>query len=365
MPTANEALRDAITSHSVDLEQYKLGVVRRIIALLNRVDTGLSAQLTTALQAAGDATTFTVERLDSLLWSVRALNQAAYARVSQELGVELRKFADVESEAQVAMLRDAAPTVRVASIPPGQAYAAAMSRPFQGRLLSEWAQGIEADRMVRIRDAVRMGMLEQQTIDQIVRRVRGTRAKGYEDGIIQIDRRAAEAVVRTAVSHVAATARDAVMGANADLFSAVQWLATLDTRTSPGCRIRDGRLYTPETHKPVDHSLPWLSGPGRLHWRCRSTSMPIVKSWRELGIPIDDLPPGTRASMDGQVPADQSYRQWFAKQSAARQDEIVGPQRGRMIRAGKIAFDDLYTNRGEWLSIDDLIARNRRLRLAA
>ncbi|MGT2493119.1 hypothetical protein ACU4GD_28060 [Cupriavidus basilensis] len=56
--------------------------------------------------------------------------------------------------------------------------AAALSRPFQGRLLKEWASNIEADRMVRIRDAIRIGFVEGQTTDQIIRRVRGTRAKG-------------------------------------------------------------------------------------------------------------------------------------------------------------------------------------------
>jgi hypothetical protein len=35
---------------------------------------------------------------------------------------------------------------------------------------------MEADRMARIRDAVRMGYVENLTIDEIVRRIRGTRA---------------------------------------------------------------------------------------------------------------------------------------------------------------------------------------------
>lgn len=36
-------------------------------------------------------------------------------------------------------------------------YAATMSQPFQGRLLSEWAEGLETDRMTRIVNAVRHG----------------------------------------------------------------------------------------------------------------------------------------------------------------------------------------------------------------
>lgn len=36
-------------------------------------------------------------------------------------------------------------------------YAAAMARPFQGRLLSEWALDLEADRLRRITNTVRQG----------------------------------------------------------------------------------------------------------------------------------------------------------------------------------------------------------------
>jgi len=239
-----------------------------------------------------------------------------------------------------------------------QVYGAAMARPFQGRLLKEWSQSIEADRMAKIRDAVRIGIVEGQTTQQIVQRVRGTRAKGYSDGIIEISRRNAEAVVRTAVSHVAGVTRDKFYEGNADLIKAVVWSATLDGRTSDACRIRDSKRYHPVTHKPIGHSVPWLGGPGRLHFRCRSSSVPITKSWREFGADIDEMDPGTRASMDGQVPADLAYGDWLQKQSAARQDQIVGPARGLLMRKGEMPFDSLYTNRGEFLTLEQLRERD-------
>lgn len=239
MTTVNEVLQDAAVSHALDLLQYSNGVVRRILALLNRVDADLAAALSVALENM-DATQFSVERLEGLLQSVRALNAQAYAAVGRELTEEMRKLTTEEVGYQLQLFETVIPaqvraSVGIAAVDAGQVYAAAMARPFQGRLLREFAQSLEADRMARIRDAVRIGYVEQQPIGDIVRRVRGTRAKGYADGILEIDRRHAEAVVRTAVGHTAGFARDRFMEGNSDLIKAQVWTSTLDSRTSPTC----------------------------------------------------------------------------------------------------------------------------------
>jgi len=52
-----------------------------------------------------------------------------------------------------------------------------------------------------------------------------------------------------------------------------------------------------------------------------------------------------------------TYGQWFARQSAARQDEIVGAKRGELFRAGKLSFDKFTDDKGRWLSLDELRQR--------
>lgn len=127
------------------------------------------------------------------------------------------------------------------------------------------------------------------------------------------------------------------------------------------CRIRDRKQYsnTP-AHKPLGHSLPWLAGPGRSHWGCRSAQTPVLKSLAELsGLDIgEDWPQSTRASMDGQVPQATTYGEWLQRQSPKRQDEVVGPTRGALMREGKLPFDALYTNRGEYLTLEKLRERH-------
>lgn len=347
METANERLFDAAVSHAIDFTRYNNGVVNRLIAILNRADKDLAIQLSSALERLPPES-FTVARLDALLADVRRANSAAHLQFKQSLEAELHDLVDYEAGYQLSLFESVLPVrVSAASIVVPQVYSAAMSRPFQGRLLSEWSAGIEADKMTRIRDALRMGYIEGQTISQMVQRIRGTRARGYEDGIIEIDRRNAAAMVRTATAHVASFTRQRFYEQNADLIKGLRWTSTLDGRTSPVCQSRDGAIY------PVN------SGPRPpAHWGCRSTMTPVLKSWREMGIDMDELPASTRASMDGQVPADMTYQQWLKKQSPDRQNEILGPTRAKLFRDGGVKLDRFIDQSGRELTIEELRAKN-------
>jgi hypothetical protein len=359
MSTVNERLQDQAVSHAVDIQRYSNGVVRRIIALLNRADPDIATALQVALDRLPQSE-FTVARLDMLLHSVRELNRRAYDAAGLELTTELRKLVEYEAGYQAQLFETTIPaqvrvSVGVASVNVEQVYAAALARPFQGRLLKEWAAGLEADKMARIRDAVRMGFVQQEPIADIVKRIRGTKAKGYSDGIMEIDRRNIETIVRTAISHTAGAVRDDFLGGNADLVKAIAWTATLDSRTSQICSLRDHLEYTPDdAHKPIGHKLPWLSGPGRAHFNCRSTGLPVTKSWQELGIDAEQLTPSERASMDGTVPASLTYGDWLKRQSAQRQDFVLGPTRAALMRKGGLTLDKFANDKGKWLTLDEL-----------
>jgi hypothetical protein len=88
-----------------------------------------------------------------------------------------------------------------------------------------------------------------------------------------------------------------------------------------------------------------------------STETFILKSAKELGIDVRDIPPAERASMDGQVAGDTNYQEWFSRQSFDRQKQIVGEKRARLIRDGGMSPDEFYT-RGEWLTLDQLRERD-------
>ena len=362
MQTVNQIIEDEQVAHAVSLEKYKVGVVKRIISLLNRSDADLSAALAAALERL-PAESFTVERLELLLDQVILINSQAYASVAVELQNDLKELAGYEVSWQRALFESAIPNpvqVRfpIASVSAEQAYAAALSRPFQGTLLRDWPKNIAADRMVKIRNAIRTGYLEGKTTDQIIRGIRGSRATGYADGFLERPRKDLAAVVRTAVSHTAATARDEFVKANEEIIKADRWCSTLDNRTSEPCRIRDQLQYTAVTHKPIGHKVPWLQGPGKIHWCCRSTSAPVTKSWKELGIPIEEMTPAQRASMDGQVPGNTTYSEWLSRQSDARKIEVLGPARYQLLKEGKVKMEDFYSSTGEWMTLDQMRERD-------
>lgn len=348
MATANDMLADATIGHQIYLQRYGGGVARKIIALLNRVDADLYRQLTEALERL-PREAFTVQRLDQLLVGVQRLNADAYRVAGEELDTALLELAGYEASWQHRAIQSALPTVvaeklSLNTITATQAHAAAMATPFRGTLLREALAGIETKRAERIRDAVRMGFVEGQTVEQIVRRLRGTRSARYSDGLLEVDRRGAEALIRTAVNHVSNFARQAVYDANPDLVSEVQWISTLDSKTSSVCRARDLQVF------------PVGSGPRPpAHWGCRSTTVPVLRSaWEALGLAKNEIPESTRSSMDGQVAGDMGYQQWLKSKPADVQDDILGPARGKLFRDGGLTLDKFVDRNGRQLTLREL-----------
>lgn len=178
MASANEWLLEESIRHALDLRQYENGIVRRLIAVLNRTDSRLFAELTEKLEHLGPDS-FSVERLDALLASVRALNTEAFEAVQRELTQTLKEFTDSEVAYQRQMLVTALPVqVSVASVSAESVYAAALARPFQGVLLREVWKDLDAQRMKQVRQTIAQGFVEGRTTAQIIRYLRGTQGEG-------------------------------------------------------------------------------------------------------------------------------------------------------------------------------------------
>ncbi|TBE67435.1 minor capsid protein [Rhizobium ruizarguesonis] len=344
MPTANEEALDASVRHQIGLLRYSSSVVRKVVGLLNRVDDRLVNEL--MKRGIGDQG-FTQSRLELLLDSVRSIIAEAYGRATTSLTDELKALSSYERDFQLGLLGNALP-VRLDLIKPtsAQLFAAVTARPFDGRLLKDWYGDLEAGAYRRLRDTIRMGYVEGRTTDQIVRDVRGTRSQQYKDGVLEISRRGAEATVRTAVNHTATVARNETYKENSSVIKGVRWVSTLDARTSAVCRGRDGKVY------PLD------SGPRPpAHLNCRSSTAPVLKSWKEMGIDLKEAPEGTRASMDGQVAASVTYSEWLKRQPKEVQDDILGPTKAKLFRAGGLELDRFIDAKGQEFTLDQLRQR--------
>lgn len=348
-PTANEQLRDAILDRQAALLAYGNGLSAEILDLLGPEQAALAGDLRDQLALMGE--TYDAAAIQVLIDQIKRLTAEIFAKVEAALEAALVVLADHEVERTAQIFNAALPVgvdLSPFQLPSAELLSAIVSDlPMVGSTLSQAISDLAASQLRAIRGIIQQGLLEGQTIPQMVRAVIGTKAQGYEDGILAVTRRQAEALVITSVAHVTNQAREAFYRANTDVIASETFTATLDARTTPLCRSLDGQVF-PVGEGPIPP----------LHIRCRSVRRPNLKSWRQLGFAMADLPPGTRASMDGQVPADLTYDQWLRSRSAALQDQILGPTRGRMYRANPgMTMRSFVSNQGRTLTLEQLAGR--------
>lgn len=190
--------------------------------------------------------------------------------------------------------------------------------------------------------AVREGISNGLTTAQIVSEIRGQRVKQangkfeYVGGIAQDltgngnKKGSIDSAVRTIRNHISNTAYN-------DVFSALGFdyrkvVATLDGKTCPICSERDGDVYkVGENYNPP----PW-------HFRTRtiivgcdkdgfiSGKRPFVADTRS----VKDIPKDERSGIIGQVDANTTYKEFFDRQSAEFQREVLGPTKYKLYEEG-------------------------------
>lgn len=334
MPSANEALQDAAVRYAVLLERVKGEEARKLIAVFREVEGDLVAQLARTDPTAVKGR-YTRARLQTLLRETQKILSAFYGELGETFRSTFSELGELDVDFQLGAISAASPVV-LDYVRPAAAtiHAAIFTEPMEGNLLSEWFEGMERVAQDRIRAAIRIGVIEGETISQIATRIRTA---------TQRSRRGAEMIARTAVSHVSQVARQKTFEENADILMGEKWLATLDHRTCPVCGARDGEVYA------VGKGPRYPA-----HHQCRCTKSPVLKSWRELGIDIDDAPEGTRASMDGPVPASLTYEEWLKGQPADVQDEVLGKAKGKLFRDGGLKLDKFAMADGSEMTLAEL-----------
>lgn len=341
---------DVLLLHSINFSRYSTGVVQRIMATLNKADADLFGRLAILLEDAPTGMTAQAEYLTSMLESVRTMNAQAYTAVQTAMQADMLATAGLEAAFNGKLYGSMAGSTPLAAVGVDAVYAAALSRPFQGKLLSEVFPELGEARMRRMRDAIRTGFVTGKTSADIVRELRGTKSKGFQEGFVQLDRQHLETVVHSALSHTAATARDQFFQENKGVIASIVWLSTLDGRTSSPCLLRSGKRYTADTHKPIGHSYPYGTGPGRFHFRCRSVAMGLLPGQEKLL--------GQRSSIGGQIDPNTSYSEWLSRQTDYTINEVLGPKRAALFKDGGLKLERFADERGNWLSLEQLKAKD-------
>lgn len=385
--TANQDLFDAQIRHQVALRGYSNYVLKRVNKVLDRADKELAEKLRARLPEFDPAKIdYTSERWKSLLADIAAMRAAASAEIDQITTSEVRELAKVEAAHELATLQAAIPIeINLAAVDARQIAAIAVKRPFQGKLLKDWLSDVAESDKKRVIQAVQLGMSTGEPVDNIVRRVIGTRKNNYADGIVAMNRRGAQAMVRTAINHVSNAAREQVIESNSDIIACEIWTSTLDGRTTAVCRARDGK-GSKIGGKPLPEGIePLIPNGARppAHVGCRSLMVAYIdgvgllgdrpqvvdtrtRQKREIdfraeakasGRKIQDVRKNWADKNVGSVPSETTYQQFLERQSPAFQDQVLGKAKAALFRKGGLKLDQFVDRAGNELTLKQLAER--------
>lgn len=206
-------------------------------------------------------------------------------------------------------------------------------------------RNISAGELVRIQTKVKAGLAAGASNEQIIREVMKT---------TKITQHQAATLTRTSIT---STQRDAVMSVmekNDSLIKGYMFSAILDSRTSSICRFHNGKVYpiSEKRYRPP------------LHFNCRSTMVPVIKSKSELAstnstkINKDALAKKNPQSLTGTAPSKESFGEWIKRQTWGVQVKMLGgEERANLFREGKLKAENFINAAGNILSITALRRR--------
>ncbi len=239
--TLNEELLTEAIRHAHLVEGFKKGQVKKIAHLVNQ---DLLPALVNRLEMAEGLTAFQQRRIANLVRSFDTIGSAAAGRLNDVMVRDLTDLSITESEWQRSVMQRKTPL----NFTFNQPSLATLERltvrgAMRGRLLQDWFKDIGRNAAKATEQVLRTGLATGQTVPEMVQALRGTAANAFKDGSIQAVRRQMTTIVRTSTNHVMNQAHEAVFKANRDVVKGVQWVSTLDRRTTPICISLDGRKW--------------------------------------------------------------------------------------------------------------------------
>ena len=211
---------------------------------------------------------------------------------------------------------------------------------------SEQIASISLTQQRRIKDVVKKGMIENLAVNKI--------AKNVGDSI-DLPSAQLKTLSRTAITETSSNVSNATYKLNEDVIDGYQYVATLDSRTSLICGRLDGKVFRLDDNRGVRPPQ---------HFNCRSTTVPIVKSYEDLRDTkssriskrrLQRISKSKRASFDGQVPSEINYEKFLSQQDDNFKLAVLGNKRRvEIFNTGKLKFTQFSTKDGQLVSVGRL-----------
>jgi len=330
MATINDKIYDRIVEHMTDVRLYEEGQQIQQRRIMRRHREKLQKALKKNIRAnvAPEVNRFAKELNSSITNSVKEFSTSQLDFHSDNLYKEVRKFYEVRRPRTRELLAEiAGPGMK------GE------------RSLSGNIRNISAGELVRIQSKVKAGLANNKSPNEIISDVMKT---------TKLTEHQASTVTRTAITSTQSAALDRVMQNNKDIIKGYMFTAILDSRTSPICSHHNGKVYDADDNR---YRPP-------LHWRCRSSMIPVLKSKEELASAdsarlkkreVAKLDP-SKAS--GLPPKREAFGDWLRRQKMDIQSKLLGGEdQANLFREGKLKADQYVTPKGKVLSIQALRSR--------
>ncbi len=325
MAVLSQEAFDAAIQNQVAVERLKSSAVKKIDPFLLSIDRYIRGRLQFS-----DLTTYQTERLNKLLAAIRQYSIGQFRDFDKELTAELRTLGRFQVRWEAATLNQTIPGAFEAVIPTaGQITAAVISTPMSvvgmtgSPLVTPFIRSFNVRQTATIDGMIRQGVAQGLTNNEIIRNLHGTKSLNFKDGLFGGQmKRQADAMVRTAVQHVASVSRALVWSENKEI-EQYQWKTTLDSRTCPICQGLSNEIFD------VDKGpLP------PAHPSCRCTVVFLLPD------KFKGLSEGRQqAAQFGPVDSEETYYSWLKTQPAKFQDFAIGPTQGKLLRNGGLSAD--------------------------
>ena len=219
----NQAYFDLEIRHQIGVRRFTAGEVKRLLRLMEKADRSLATELRKRLRDMPRGVQ-TTKRLQEMLRAVREQRNQLIRELRGQFTPEMRDFSVNERDVELRTLGAVQPANVGLTAPTAGTMRAIVTRNlFDGRLLDDWFKSLQLSDRSRLTQQLQLGLAQGESTGAIVRRIVGTKAEGFTNGVLATSRRNAEVIVRTVVNGVSNAAREEVWNANEDIIQALQW----------------------------------------------------------------------------------------------------------------------------------------------
>lgn len=299
---------------------------------------------------------FSIDRMNALAEEMQDLTRATQAQITGQItNTTITAGAEAYTKHnEIMSFGGRVPGFNPVALSAVQLRSLVTKTPVGGKLLNEWVSDNFSRRLqADFKSQITTGMLMGESYKDLVKRFDRGLYHGLEMDV--------ESLTRTYVQSVNVNAMQDVAKANSDIVKGWKWSSVVENRTCVQCLSLDS----------ADIIYKIDEGPEMpAHPRCRCFPELITKTFRELGVDVDEIKEAYRPyTVRGNINAETgaitagkvgtgggriissgrflgTYEDYFNGASAGVKRQILGPSRYELWRSGKVSLVDMTDKNG-------------------